>query len=37
MRKDFTIVGVGIAVVGLVLILIALPTAVCQPPNGTII
>ena len=37
MRKDFTILGIGVAIVGLVLILIALPTAVCQPPNGTII
>ena len=37
MRKDFTILGIGVAIVGVVLILIALPTPICQPPNGTIV
>lgn len=32
MRKDFTIVGIGVAVVGVVLIRVALSTSIC--PNS---
>ncbi len=37
MHRNLAVLGIILIMLGALLILIALPTAICQPPNGTII